>query len=888
MGEKQSKAGLAAAAEGTSAVSTANGAAPEDATAGAAVATPADVPKQGGVPQDAADADSEQSSQSVPLAVLPSESEILAALVSSLGVQPDRCMSISLIREQVPPGLRHYAPDNEGIIQWVRNFPGLLEISGEPGQEVVTLMLGGRPAVGPTTNAGASTAASPAPSASGASGGQTSPETVAVASTPAADDALLTSQVQGGAVAGAYADDDGTNPCTVQLRGLPFRATVADIRAFLNGHAQHLVTGEPPIRLLLNRDGRPSGFARVQFVSPEAAKLAREELHKQPMNDRYIEVLACSERAGKARHRRAAAPDGGVDAAEGAGFGQLLADGASEAIERERVLQECRDHMCTPGRNHLLLSMLGIALSPPARAYLRRQNLGLKHFLARFPNEFRVEGPKGCEKVIWTPNYMGLHPGMSIDSTGGAPNPMAMAAAAGAFFNPTLLAGLGAPGVDAVSQPSWTQPASEAPQPATPRGMASPTPQKSTMASACPATPSDWGTPGIAMQQPPQATATNPGGTSAQGVPTSQVDMGAAANWYWTAPWGQAWAPWMQDPNAGPDPAATKVADKANRMAAKRAGAKSDAPAARSHAHLHPQSHPFAHRAPETGKGASGNAETAGTGFDKPTEAEDSQKNTSIPSLRLRGLPFSMSVQDVFAFFAQYDVADRIVDGNNAAQLLPKANGRPSGQAVVQMRSRFDAEVAQQALHNQWIGGRYIEVFVYGDETPEQAESLNSQLGYPAGQNPVQLQVLPEQQGTTVSSAAGVAGAADIAGGPWRPQFPNFPGFPGGFPGAPVGSAGGAPPWLLNMPPPAVPGGGTGGLDATEAGAQGDDTWNKLFSFLYSEDGSSALTAESASAISGTNMTSPFGPPPALPPHVVAGTGAESSIPTPARATLQV
>merc|ERR1719277_1943034 len=46
--------------------------------------------------------------------------------------------------------------------------------------------------------------------------------------------------------------------------------------------------------------------------------------------------------------------------------------------------------------------MLGIALSPPARAYLKQANLGLKHFLNRFPNEFRVEGPKGCERVIWT------------------------------------------------------------------------------------------------------------------------------------------------------------------------------------------------------------------------------------------------------------------------------------------------------------------------------------------------------------------------------------------------------------------------------------------------------------------------------------------------------
>jgi len=58
--------------------------------------------------------------------------------------------------------------------------------------------------------------------------------------------------------------------------------------------------------------------------------------------------------------------------------------------------------MRVPGRGTLLLSMLGIALSPTARAYLRKANLGFKHFLARFPNEFRVEGPKGCERVVWS------------------------------------------------------------------------------------------------------------------------------------------------------------------------------------------------------------------------------------------------------------------------------------------------------------------------------------------------------------------------------------------------------------------------------------------------------------------------------------------------------
>lgn len=896
MGEKQSKPGLAAAAPGT-----ANESLAEDNAAGAALGTTVQIPVHDGNSQAVADGamtDKEPATSAVAPAVIPSESEILAHLVSSLGVQPDRCMTISLIREQVPPALRHYAPDNEGIVAWVRNFPGLLEVSGEPGEEIVTLMLGGRPATGTGAGTGASTAAGMAVSTSqnvsGASGGQTSSasngsETVAAANALALDPS--TSQVQGSAVISANGDDDGMNPCTVQLRGLPFRATVADIRAFLGSHAQHLVNGEPPIRLLLNRDGRPSGFARVQFVSPEAAKAAREELHKHPMNDRYIEVLACSERAGKARHRRTATAEGGIDPAESGGAGEFV-DGASEAIERERVLQECRDHMCTPGRNHLLLSMLGIALSPPARAYLRRQNLGLKHFLARFPNEFRVEGPKGCEKVIWTPSHM-LHAGMPFDATGGASNPMAAmamaaAAAAGAMIAPDF-----GQRADAVLQQSWTQPASEAPQPSTPRGMTSPQPQRSTMASHGMATPSDWGTPGMSMQQQPsQAPTTNQGNTSAaQGTSAGQMDLGA--NWYWAPPWAnQQWPSWAQDPAAGAD--AAKGADKANRLASNPAKRGAQAPAARSHAHLHPQSHPFAHRPPETSKSGSGTTEIAGNSSEQPAEVEDGQKNTSIPSLRLRGLPFSMTVQDVFAFFAQYDVADRIVDGNNAAQLLPKANGRPSGQAVVQMRSRYDAEVAQQALHHQWIGGRYIEVFVYGDETPEQAEDLNKQLGYPAGQTPVQFQ-LPEQQGTAASSAAGIAGAADMAGGPWRPQFPNVMpgglGLPmGGFPGAPaIGPFGTPPPWIP-IPPPAVPGGGTGGLDAPEAGAQGDETWNKLFSFLYTGEEASALAADGAAAVAANNIPSPFGPPPALPPHVVAGAGIEpkSTIPTPARATLQV
>jgi len=219
----------------------------------------------------------------------------------------------------------------------------------------------------------------------------------------------------------------------------------------------------------------------------------------------------------------------------------------------------------------------------------------------------------------------------------------------------------------------------------------------------------------------------------------------------------------------------------------RRAG-KSDAPASRSHAHLHPQSHPFAHKTSTNDIAAIG----------------DGGLDANAPALRLRGLPFTVSVQDVLAFFAQHDVADKIADQPNAAQLLQKANGRPSGQAVVQMRSRQDAEVAQQALCNQWVGGRYIEVFVYGGE--EASRGIKSSCSSTSAALPIQLAAAGQSQ--THTAAANWGGNTTM---PWPGGIPwGTGGIPGGLvPGAPAGG------------PPA---GGKGG---------GTDDFDGLFQFLY-------------------------------------------------------
>jgi hypothetical protein len=704
---------------------------------------------------------------------MPSESEILAKLVAYLGQAKDRRVPLSQIRESLPASLKPFAEDTQSIVKWLARFGGLFEVVGEPGQEEVVLDLGGGNKPAATTATTATT-------------GATTSSVVETASPEVESSSIMQTGTD-------FPDDESLSACTVQLRGLPFRAQVQDIKAFLGVHAEQLTIKDQSIRLLLNRDGRPSGFARVQFVSPEAAKAAREALHKTSMGDRYVEVLACSDRAGKARHRRAIAAE--VEAMEAPGT-ECVMDSTTEAVERERVLQECRDHMRMPGRHQILLSMLGIALSPAARNYLRRLNLGLKHFLARFPAEFRVEGPKGCEQVIWMPNA----------AEGFYPDAMMAEAMAAAWMAPPLG------------------------EMADPTLLASPTPHKMHN-QHCMATPSDWGTPGSGghtiqanTDSSTQSGAGSGSGTAAEldQVNTFNANAWANANFGFGPPWGASgWPGWPGQDMLELDAKGDKVKGAAGKQ---RSTGKGETPAARSHAHLHPQSHPFAHKPPS----ALGNQAAANQSGTAPGAAttEAGGLDSNVAAVRLRGLPFSMSVQDVLAFFAQYDVADRIADGPQAAQLLPKANGRPSGQARVQMRTRYDAEVAQQALNNQWIGGRYIEVFVYGEESEQSADA---QLGYPA------QSLAPESQKQFTGDAAAQAWQRAAAGG-----FPPlaFPGMPfGPFPGA--SPMLGAPPWA-QMAGQAFP--GVPGADSQPPmGANLDN----LFSFLYTEkyDGEGAETA---------------------------------------------
>jgi len=517
----------------------------------------------------------------------PNEGLLLSQLIQLLSQR--QSLLLSDLGALLPKSLRHRAKEQGGLRSWLQRYRSLFLVSGQPGEESVTLILG----------CGAELGCS-----------RTAAEDTACAS------AHLAVHDQASQVSSAF-DEDVEGQAAVQLRGLPYRATTEDVHAFLGEFASKLAD-DRAVHLVLNRDGRPSGFARVQFSSPEVARQCQEELHLRSMDDRYVEVFLYSERPCRGRQRRATTEDAAVGNGDVGGRGSCLAD--APAASREQVVKECRAEMAEPKNRRLLLSMLGVALSPGARSYLKQMDQGLKHFLAQFPGEFSVEGGKGCEYVTYTPT---LNLSEAID------------------YSASARIELSGTGVDE-------------------NVPASPKPSAIDPATSVKSTPSNWGTP-------------LPGG-SASWQPSWPASEGTANAWAappaWPMPqlWPTDWPHAAQYPAwASPEVPAFPAAEELGHFS-------------------------LSDSLVDTG----------------PTAA-----------VRLRGLPFTATEQDVLAFFSQHNIVDRVADGPKALSLLLRPNGRPSGQAVVQMRDRADAELARSVLHGQWMGSRYIEVFLCGEDGAE-------------------------------------------------------------------------------------------------------------------------------------------------------------------------
>ncbi|KAK3707994.1 hypothetical protein QZH41_010742 [Actinostola sp. cb2023] len=78
----------------------------------------------------------------------------------------------------------------------------------------------------------------------------------------------------------------------LRLRGLPFSASVQDVLDFMKEHAAYVAPGG--VHMVYNTQGRPSGDAYVQLISQEFAQAAANDLHRNHMGERYIEVFPCS------------------------------------------------------------------------------------------------------------------------------------------------------------------------------------------------------------------------------------------------------------------------------------------------------------------------------------------------------------------------------------------------------------------------------------------------------------------------------------------------------------------------------------------------------------------------------------------------------------------
>mmetsp|Transcript_98940 Transcript_98940/g.307752 ORF Transcript_98940/g.307752 Transcript_98940/m.307752 type:complete len:773 (-) Transcript_98940:145-2463(-) len=725
--------------------------------------------------------------------VVPNEGVLLSQLIQLLSQRQRNSLLLSDLGALLPGPLRQRVKDQGGLRSWLQRYPSLFLVSGQPGKESVTLILGSSAV--PAPELGAETATE-----------DTSSCLPVLDQAPSGPGTVPSGGVAADVEVTCPFDEEVDGQAAVQLRGLPYRATAEDVRAFLGDFASQLVD-DNPIHLVLNRDGRPSGFARVQFTSPEAARQCRDDLHLRSMEDRYVEVFLYSERPSRGRQRRGAHEDpashaGGEAAARGLGILEAA------AISRDQVVKECRVEMADPKKRRLLLSMLGVALSPGARAYLKQMDQGLKNFLAQFPGEFSVEGGKGCEYVTYTPT---LHLSEAIDNSGPGTGTIGTSAmgfqrAVGSSAPPRGgNVGHSVDELPASPKPTKTPPTE--PTPSAGRGLA---------------TPSDWGTPSAAAPWgstpwlPPWPSAA----AAAAGSGLQGGDGGAT-------PWGAPPPAWpMPSPQFWPGWPATQYTPW------------SQAQMLEGVAHASTAAGAAVFSTPAAPEGASGTTAAASGTLQNPfalagslpdaTASKGGTHGSLAAAVRLRGLPFSASEQDVLAFFAQHDIVDRITDGPKAVNLLLRSNGRPSGQAVVQMRDRADAELAQRVLSGKWMGSRYIEVFLYGEDG---AEPNTVGPGGPAALAAASTAGAVRPAGPLLGAAERGAATAPAQNNAGPAALPGLGAVAfAGAPGWPLAPWGAAPAGLQNL------GASLGGSDAPET------SWEALFEFLGPEGSPPAVS----------------------------------------------
>jgi hypothetical protein len=78
--------------------------------------------------------------------------------------------------------------------------------------------------------------------------------------------------------------------------------------------------------------------------------------------------------------------------------------------------------------------------------------------------------------------------------------------------------------------------------------------------------------------------------------------------------------------------------------------------------------------------------------------------------VRLRGLPFSATEDDVRVFLARNGAAAWVDDVEDSVRVQRRNNGRPTGNALLQFRPEIELKAISAALDGKHMGDRYIEV----------------------------------------------------------------------------------------------------------------------------------------------------------------------------------
>jgi len=813
------------------------------------------------------------------------EPALLSQLVQLLGSRQRHSLLLSDLGALLPGHLRHSVKEKGGLRSWLQKYPQLFQVSGQPGKESVTLLLG----TGCHMGARDAERAPPPMAAGGAGEAKTA--------------AGFGSEQPLSELEQRKKEEDELNASAVQLRGLPYRAAVQDIKNFLGPHCANL-NDDNAVQLVLNRDGRPSGFARIQFTSPAAARAARDEKHMQVMEvagqpisqggqgqERYVEIFLFAERPNKLRFKKTASADGGMNN-EDEGVEAL-------GITKEHVLMECCEHMRSPGKGQLLLSMLGVALSQGARLYLKKTDQGLKHFLAQYPNDFSVDGPKGRECISYLPALKGEGGQNNRDLPASFPDTQKK-------NNRRGTEGTGGPSTGSISdiphenlrqvesggmpRARWSELVPMSPKveamspypvmrgtPATGGNQGTPKEIR---------TPSDWGTPqpfgahwagqrgvdpNLALRDGAAGATDGPFGSSIPGY-NNWSAWAMPPPTYWPGPpgvpmnfWsgGNAGAPpavWGQDMEGRPDqPPDVNL----GQPAWERAGAPlpfgaadpcpfvgGNGPSLASGGSAAPAPPALAVSASSAEAAAAGVAGLHGVlpmdavlaalaekmpglqmnrggpgGCARPPApaAHGYGQGGPPPAVRLRGLPFSATEQDVYTFFGKHDVVERVDNSKNAVRMITKGNGKASGQVVVLLNSRGDIPVVQQVLNGQYMGQRYIEVFPHVEDDDSSSKHRDSGASLPA---PPAV----HQDGASFLDEAGDTGGSGSGGAfanGWQRQLWGQGGCRGD-PGAPAGVVSAA---TAGVGVSEANGAGTGDGSTTDEAPSGA-SWEALFGFL--------------------------------------------------------